>query len=283
MDGLGHPPGQTVVALGFVFARSAPILRHGVGTLAPAFSYSGPVEGYTSASYGDRFADIYDDWYTDITPADDTAAFVDGHTTGPLLELGSGTGRLLAPLATRGRSVIGLDTSLRMLARSADVVDAPVVVGDMAAPPFADETFGGVFVAFNTLFNVPTVEGQAAVFSSAARMLRAGGCLIVEAFVPTNARGRDERVEVMRMDVDRVVLRVSRTDFDARTVSGQYIDLIHGQAVTLRPWHLRFAPPDELDAMAASAGLSLTERVGGWDGRDFAVTGDVHVSVYRRQ
>lgn len=241
------------------------------------------MEGYTSSSYGDRIADVYDSWYGDISPADATAAFVDEHTTGMILELGSGTGRLLAPLVGRGRSVIGLDTSVGMLARSVDAVrDAPVTAADMTAPPFAPATFGGVLVAFNTLFNVPSAEGQAAVFSSAAQLLEPGGCFIVETFVPVDGTGTDDRVEVSRLEADRVILRVSCTDFDTGTVSGQYVDLVHGEPVTLRPWHLRFAPPDELDAMATAAGLVLVERVGGWDGRPFDVTSDVHVSVYRR-
>src|SRR6476660_9635727 len=55
----------------------------------------GPMEGYDEATYGDRIADVYDDWYGEIT---DTEACVDGLRRlagdGPVLELGVGTGRL---------------------------------------------------------------------------------------------------------------------------------------------------------------------------------------------
>lgn len=242
------------------------------------------VEGYTASSYGDRFADVYDDWYGDVSPAEATASFVAQRCSGLILELGSGTGRLLAPLVAQGRAVIGLDASRSMLARSTIAVPgAPVSVGDMTAPPFQDGAFGGIFVAYNTLFNVATVDGQAAVFAAASRLLAPEGCLIVEVFVPVDGEGRDDRVEVTRLEADRVTLRVSRTDFPAQTVSGQYVDLIHGEPVTLRPWHLRFAAPGEIDALAAAAGLTCVDRAGGWDGEPFEATSAVRVSVYRRQ
>ncbi len=61
------------------------------------------MEGYDEATYGDRFADVYDDWYGEIT---DTAACVEALRRlagdGPVLELGVGTGRLAIPLAVAG-------------------------------------------------------------------------------------------------------------------------------------------------------------------------------------
>lgn len=242
------------------------------------------MEGYDASSYGDRFADVYDDWYGDISDSTRTAEFVDSRSSGPILELGSGTGRLLAPLVARRRSVVGLDSSTGMLSRSvAAVPEAAVVRADMARAPVRSGSIGCVFVAYNTLFNVASTEGQTSVFADAARIMTRDGCLIVEAFVAVDGRGRDERVEVTHLGADRVSLRVTRTDFDAQTLSGQYVDLVHGKPVMLRPWHLRFSSPEELDAMATSCGLVLTERHGGWDERLFDDSSDVHVSVYRRR
>lgn len=242
------------------------------------------MEGYTTSSYGDRFADVYDTWYGDISDTEGTADFVDRRSQGVIAELGSGTGRLLAPLVVRGRTVVGIDSSVPMLERSRDAVpEAATSAGDMTSLPVRSGALGCVFVAYNTLFNVPSLDGQRAVFVEAARVLEPDGCLIVEAFVAVEGRGVDERVEVTRLDADRVTLRISRTDFDSQTISGQYVDLVHREPVTLRPWHLRFGSPDELDTLAETAGLASVERFGGWDERRFDHTSDVHVSVYRRR
>ena len=53
------------------------------------------MEGYDASTYGERFADVYDDWYGDLGDPQacvDTVARLAGG--GPVLELGVGTGRL---------------------------------------------------------------------------------------------------------------------------------------------------------------------------------------------
>ncbi|MDA3038422.1 MAG: class I SAM-dependent methyltransferase, partial [Actinomycetota bacterium] len=54
-------------------------------------------------TYGDSFADVYDDWYRDISDPEATAEFVSRRVgPGPVLELGVGSGRLVRPLVDRG-------------------------------------------------------------------------------------------------------------------------------------------------------------------------------------
>ena len=64
------------------------------------------MEGYSAASYGDAFADVYDDWYTGVTDAETTADMVvelargaAGERRPRVLELAVGTGRLAMPIA----------------------------------------------------------------------------------------------------------------------------------------------------------------------------------------
>ena len=82
------------------------------------------------------------------------------------------------------------------------------------------------------------------------------------------------------MDATSVTLRVSRTDHRAQTVSGQFVELRDRSPVRIRPWHLRYCPPAELDAMAADS-FDLVERVADWSGAGFDETSNTHVSVYR--
>ena len=77
------------------------------------------MDGYGPSTYGDRFADVYDDWYADVSDVDATVGRV-AALAGPggrVLELGAGSGRLAVPLAARGLDVWAVDASPAMLDR----------------------------------------------------------------------------------------------------------------------------------------------------------------------
>ncbi len=94
------------------------------------------VHGYESNSYGDGFAEVYDDWYADVT---DVVATVDRMVTvagagGAVLELGVGTGRLAVPMVEAGLKVTGIDSSNAMLAQLAvrdPSSSVTLIAGDM--------------------------------------------------------------------------------------------------------------------------------------------------------
>lgn len=240
------------------------------------------MDGYRATTYGDAFADVYDDWYADVSPPTATASFLRDRIDGLVVELGSGTGRLAAPIRAVGLPVVGIDASTAMLHRSVALDHGvPVVAADMAEPPIRPGVAAAVLIAFNTLFNLPTRALQRAALQRAAAMLRPDGILVVEAFVPGDGAGeRADHVDVVRLDAESVVLRVSRTDPDAGTVSGHHVELRDGEPVRLRPWHLHFTDPAGVDRLAESAGLSLVERFGGWGGEPFGSSSAIHVSVF---
>lgn len=239
--------------------------------------------GYGPSSYGDGFADVYDDWYAEVSPPEATARFLAERTGGPVLELGSGTGRLAGPLVAAGVPVVGLDASTAMLGRSRTAHPAvPTVAADMAEMPARHGSVGAVLVAFNTLFNLPSPALQRRCLAQARHALAPGGLVVVEAFVPgAGAEEASDRVDVVRMEADAVVLRVSRTDPVAGTVQGHHVELRDGEPVRLRPWQVRFTSPAELDRLAGTAGLVLTERHEDWHGTPFGDGSGAHVSVYR--
>jgi len=143
------------------------------------------VREFDAASYGDGMADVYDQWYADLEVDEPVAALAALAGTGPVLELGVGTGRLAIPLAVRGLAVQG-------------------------------------------------------------------------------------------------VLTVTVTDVAAQTAHGQFVELVDGERVRLRPWAIRWCTPEQLDAMATTAGLQLEHRWGGWRGQPFTVNSSRHVSVWRQ-
>jgi SAM-dependent methyltransferase len=251
------------------------------------------MEGYGPDSYGDGLADVYDGWYQDVT---DVAATVErvaalaGDPPGPVLELGAGSGRLALPLAARGLEVWALDASPAMIERlraKPGAAAVHTVVGDMAVldlGPGAPAAFAVVLCAYNTLFNLTDTDAQRRCLARVADRLAPEGRLVVEAFVPPPAGEPDAATNAVvprHIGLDEVVLTVSRIDPAARTVTGQHVQ-IREEGIRLRPFVLHYAGPEEIDALAAEAGLALVERHSGWRGEQFSLSSDTHVSSYAR-
>jgi SAM-dependent methyltransferase len=247
------------------------------------------VEGYAPSTYGDAFADVYDDWYADVgDPAAAVATIARLAGGGPVLELGVGSGRLAAPLAA-DHEVWGLDASdamLRRLAARPGGAAVHGVLGDMADPVAAlggaAPPFSVVVAAFNTFFLLASEASQRSCLAGAASLLAPDGCVVLEAYVPADPPKDAETVlEPRRVELDRVVLTVSVHRPADQAVDGQHVEL-SSAGVRLRPWSLRYATPDQLDDLAGGAGLRLRDRWEGWDGRPFGPSSTVHVSVYGR-
>lgn len=247
------------------------------------------MEGYRPETYGDRWADVYDAWVGTFRgglatqPAVDCLA--DLAAGGRVLELAIGTGRIGLPLAQRGLEVHGIDASEAMVAKLRDKPggDAiPVTIGDFADVG-VDGTFDLIFVVFNTIFALITQEEQVRCFHNVAHHLTAQGVFVVEAFVPDLTRfDRGQSLRVERVTTDQVNIDASMHDPVAQTVLAQQVAITMA-GTQLRPVHLRYAWPSELDLMARLAGLELRDRWGGWDRSPFTASSGMHISVYARK
>lgn len=236
--------------------------------------------------YGRSFADVYDEWYAS-TPADGLVAFVTARAAAgaAVLELGVGTGRLALPLAAAGYAVTGLDASSEMLERLAAKPGGGAVtplLADAADPDaYPPDSADVVLAAFNLVFNLCGPGDQAACLRGCARALRPDGVLILEAFVPEVVTERRTDLVTRSVDAGGVVLIATDTDPADQVTHGAHIEITE-TGTRLRPWRIRVATPDTLDALAADAGLVLTERWADTSGTPF-VEGDSthHLSVYR--
>jgi SAM-dependent methyltransferase len=245
--------------------------------------YDWVMESFGPETYGERVADVYDEWYKSIDTADEIALLTELARGGRALELGIGTGRIAIPLAARGVEVHGIDASPAMVEqlRAKPGGNAiPVTIGDMADVP-VDGEFALVFVVFNTFFQLYSQEAQVRCFANVAEHLRPGGRFLIHAFVADPSRvesGQD--VSVKEASLDRV--RLDATIYDA---AEQRIDTtqvrITEAGIRLVHAKLRFANPPELDLMARLAGLTLEDRWAGFDRRPFTGASAVQVSVYR--
>ena len=239
------------------------------------------------ASYGESFADVYDRWYGEGSEVDAgtgpaVAQLADWAGEGPALELGVGTGRLAIPLAAIGIPTVGVDASASMLGRlrrKPGGDEVATVVGDMAALPVRPAgDFSLVFIAYSTLFNLPSAEAQQRCLDAAAAALTPGGHLAVEGFVPSPEPDRVARVVAPSPVAPGVVTDSSR-DPATQTLRGSHLHFgPHG--VRVRRWLLHYARPDQIDAMAAGAGLRLVGRWEGWRGEPFGDGSARHVSLY---
>lgn len=124
----------------------------------------------------------------------DLAFFVDMavESGGPVLELGSGTGRVLIPTARAGVSITGLDTSDAMLAvcreslarETQDVRGRVTLVpGDMTSFQL-DQRFALITFPFRPFQHLHSVEDQVACLECAHRHLSDDGRLVLDLFNP---------------------------------------------------------------------------------------------------
>jgi len=254
-----------------------------------------PRNGHSTnpASYGESFADVYDEWYgqlsTDAELSQMVACLLDcAHTAEPLiLELGAGTGRLAIPLVEAGATVFALDGSSEMLRQMDEKLSARAsqplsICADMSLVPLAEGSVDGAFVAYNTFFNLATEADQERCLVDVARVLAPGGFLAIEAFTPVTDHG-DKAPSLTRSPVsttERAVFVASRVDAAAQQIRGAHLDL-GPDGLRLRPWHVRYLTPAQLDLMASDVGLTLEHRWNSWACSTFDGTAGKHVSVYR--
>lgn len=235
------------------------------------------------ATYGERWADVYDDFHRDASPSE-IAFLADLARGGCALELGIGTGRFALPLAAEGVAVEGIDLSESMVAKlraKPGGADIPVTMGD-----FADVARPGpfdlIFVVFNTFFALLEQADQVRCFGNVAKRLKPDGAFVIEAFVPDLTRfQRNQWLGAGGIGLDRVRLDVARHDPVAQHVISQTIFFSDG-SVDLRPVRLRYAWPSELDLMAQLAGMRLHARWSNWSRSPFDAASTNHVSVYVR-
>lgn len=237
--------------------------------------------------FGEEVAAAYDrsaqDMFSDgvLGPTVDLLASLAGD--GAALELAVGTGRVALPLAARGVPVSGVELSPAMVERlrakpGGDLID--VTIGDMATTRVAG-SFRLVYLVYNTIGNLTTMDEQVACFANAAEHLEAGGTFVVEVGVPDLRRlppGQDTLVFAHGAD---------HVGYD------HYVDLVSQYAVShhiesdggslrLTTTPYRYVWPSELDLMARLAGLTLRHRWADFTGAPFTGDSRSHVSVWQK-
>jgi SAM-dependent methyltransferase len=244
----------------------------------------GPVLG-PDGYFDERQAAVYDDDEAGMFSREVIGPTVDVLTElagdGPALEFAIGTGRVALPLAARGVPVHGLELSRSMVAKlrekpGGDAIS--VTIGDMSSTEVEGGPFSLVYLVFNTIGNLTTMDGQVACFRNAARHLRPGGCFLIEVGVPDLQRlPPGEAFHVF--DKSEAHVGIDEYDVAHHGLISHHFDLVDGT------WQLfsipfRYVWPAELDLMARLAGMRLRERWADWDRSPFTSESRSHVSVW---
>ena len=242
------------------------------------------MEQHDDGYFGEDVANRYDDDAEifaagAVDPVVDLLAELAG--SGPVLELGIGTGRIALPLSQRGVEVHGIDMSRAMVARLRDKPGGDrirVTIGDFATAT-VDARCTLAYVVFNTISNLTTQDAQVACFRNVAAHLEPGGCFVIENGVPSLRRlPPGQRYVPFHVSDDRL-------GFDEYDVANQGLVSHHltiepdGKARSISV-PFRYTWPAELDLMARLAGMRLRDRWSGWHREPFTSDSEKHVSVW---
>jgi SAM-dependent methyltransferase len=203
---------------------------------------------------------------------------------GSALELGIGTGRIALPLQAHGVHVHGIDMSAAMVARlrakpGGDTIG--VTIGDFATTDVG-AAFDLVYLVDNTITNLTTQDAQVQCFASAAAHLTAGGCFVVEVFVPhLRVLPPGQRTRVFRYSPHAVGFD-EYTDFVGQVLWSHHYRVDDDGTLDVFAAPFRYVWPSELDLMARLAGLRLRARWADWDRAPFTEDSPFHVSVWER-
>ncbi len=229
----------------------------------------------------------YDAEYVHIRGDVPYYARVAEETSGAILELACGTGRLSFPMAATGAYVHGIDAAPPMIARAqekrlslpgAQQARVSFEVADLRSLRLGRE-FAAVVLAFNTLMHMTGDDDLAAALESVRAHLADGGLFHFDLHTPfpelltRDPDGRYDPQQMIDPDTgDRYIVTESN-EYDPRTQINrmyfyyQRLDRA-GQAVgpeRRAVLDLRVIFPRELDRWLAGAGF---EAVGDWDDFD---------------
>jgi SAM-dependent methyltransferase len=171
----------------------------------------------------------------------------------PVADLGCGYGRHLRELVQFGHSVTGVDRSALLLGEArAEAPTAGLIRADLRALPIHQGSLAAAFCFYSSMF-LAEEEDAAVALVEAARVLRAGGALVLTTDNPLRLAANPEaRSEHDLPGLGRVA-EESRFDGAVDHVR-KTVRLCSGEVISAE-FHIRYYSPDALAALAYVAGL----------------------------
>lgn len=230
----------------------------------------------------DFVAPFYDFEHDDFR--DDIDLYLNLVQGGPLLEIGAGTGRILAPLSRTGLDVWGVEPSTQMRDRARTRLAGVAGVHLVASlPEVPDEVqFRIALFGLNTLWHFESLEDQLGVLRDVRERLEPGGTLIIDTSNPLTMADRDGAGELRQVfrgvkagethtryaatwdDAGEQMLRLSLT-FETLGAGGP----VRQRTAEL---HLRYLYRWELELLVRLAGFRVVAAYGSYDLEPFSST-----------
>ena len=238
----------------------------------------------------------YDDWDEDSAFWQSFAA----RTGGPIVELGCGTGRALAPLAQRGYAVIGFDSSPAMLARAQERFQALGVADEdvqlecrSMESAAATQPVRLVFAALNAFAHLSTPLQQTQTLAAAHRMLHPEGLLILDLFNPLTQEydERDRMVTLRNVFADPRTgapiqqFEVWEVDQETQVVQTTYLyDCLQADGSIRRvttTFPMRYSYRHEIEARLAQCNFAVENVFGSYEADPFMGSEEKMIFVAR--
>jgi SAM-dependent methyltransferase len=256
-------------------------------------------ESLSGSAGWDEYAAFYD-WENARTMARRDVPFwrrVAAAASGPVLELGCGTGRVTVALARAGIPLIGIDLSSPMLQRARTrlrrtrlAAPARLVRGDIRHLPFAPATFGLVAAPYGILQSLVRDRDLASTLTAVAAALRPGGRLVMElvADLPAWREYREEtklhgwrpgrRAHITLVESVRQDRRRGLTMFDQEFIERRGRDVSH------RRFSLAFRTLSvpQMARRLERAGLRVAARLGSYDGDPWTGESETWILIAER-
>lgn len=195
------------------------------------------------------------------------------HTSGPVLEAGCGTGRILDAITAAGIEAVGIDVSPAMLAAARDRLGdrAQLLEADMRHLDLG-RRFELIAVPLATFYHLQTSDDQLLALHAFRRHLAPGGLLALDLPVleprQWQAGERPMRREWRRRAPGgRTLEKWARAtpDFARQVQAIEYEYRSNGEVLSKLAFELRFVFPAELEHLLARAGLESDRLYGSYD------------------
>jgi SAM-dependent methyltransferase len=211
----------------------------------------------------------------------------------PILELGSGTGRITIPIAREGLAVWGLDVSPQMLAtarRKSDALGLGINWIEADCRNFhLDRKFNLIFMPFNSIQHLLDLPSLEACFACVKEHLAPGGRFIVDIFNPSLSKLQFDLTQLNEITgypdpngKGRVtVWECHRYHRDSQILEVRWHYSHDDGRVERVPASMRVIFPQELDAILKYNGLIVEEKFGDYDGSSFTADSPKQLAVTR--
>jgi len=226
-------------------------------------------------------ADIYDKEHPLTTSDEDFVFYIDQckKTSGDILELACGTGRLIVPILEAGCSIEGLDLSGPMLNILEQKLKTKRLTTQLYQKNMADfkidKKYQLIFIAVSSFFILNGQEEQINCLKCCRDHLVDGGRLIIDCLIDSYERNMQRSGELKYFnkleDNDKIVLIYVSSKMN--TIQQRENIIFHYQiyssdgilektVIRHLPW--RWIHPDEFKLMAQIAGFSSLKLFGGY-------------------